>query len=92
MEFDWDQPGVNRCDERVSMFLEERQDAPLIVEEVQADVVGSLRLILSGGYVLEVFPDDSVGGEYWRFFQPSTEAEHFVVTGQGSAGDSARRT
>jgi hypothetical protein len=45
---------------------------------------GSQRhLTLSDGYMLEVFPDDSVGGEYWRLFQPYRNTEHLVVTGQG---------
>lgn len=83
MDFEWDKPDANRCDERVSMFLDKRMNAPLIVEAVQADLVGSLRLVLSDGYALEVFPDDTVGGEYWRFFQPSMDTDHFVFTGHG---------
>lgn len=82
--FEWDKPGVNRCDERIALFLEKRANDPLVVEAVQADLVGSLHLVLSDGYALEVFPDDSIGGEYWRFFQSSTDAKHFVFTGRGA--------
>jgi hypothetical protein len=41
-------------------------------------------LALSEEFMLDVFPDDSLPGEHWRFFQPGREAPHFVVSGGGS--------
>lgn len=82
-DFEWDCPGANRGDERVAALFSENVNFPLTVEAIQADSAGSIYLTLSGGYKLEVFPDDSLPGEHWRLFQPSTETEHFVITGLG---------
>jgi hypothetical protein len=82
-DFEWDQAGANLCDERRARFFEEHRAAPLPVVEVRADDVGGVAIILGDGYRLEVFPDDSQDGEHWRFFQPHTDGDHFVVTGAG---------
>jgi len=34
-------------------------------------------------YTIHIFPDDSLGEEFWRFFQLDSETRHFVVTGNG---------
>ena len=81
--FEWDKPGVNRCDERIKQLFQERKDLPLIVETIEANNIGGLRVNLSTGYVLEIFPDDSLDSEYWRFFEPSKNNKHFVVTAHG---------
>lgn len=83
LEFDWDHPGANRCDERMNLFFAEHAGVPLIVRSVHADALGSLRITFDNAYVLEVFPDSSRGSEHWRFFQPAMDADHFVVTGAG---------
>ena len=82
-DFEWDRSGANLCDERRARFFDEHRAEPLPVEEVRADDVGSVALILGDGYRLEVFPDDSRDGEHWRFFQPHTDGDHVVVTGAG---------
>ena len=81
--FEWDKQGANRCDERMNRLLEERRDSPLIVESIEANNWGGIRLILSEGYILEIFPDDSLDSEYWRFFEPSSRNKHVVVTAHG---------
>lgn len=82
-EFEWDIPGVNRCDERVSKLLQEWATYPMIVNAVDVDFVGGLKITFNNGYKLDVFPDLSVEAEYWRFFKPYVDEEHFVVTGKG---------
>ena len=82
-KFDWDKPGVNRLDERISKLFDERMGKPLKILSLVADNVGGICLTLSDGYYLEVFPDDSLYGEYWRLLQPYTNKQHFVVTGHG---------
>jgi hypothetical protein len=79
-DFDWEQPGATRCDEKIKAFFEQYTDSSLRVLGLEADSVGSLRLELSGEFKLELFPDDSLVDEHWRFF---SDGEHFVVTGQG---------
>jgi hypothetical protein len=85
--FSWDEPGANWCDVQLRAFIATAASAPVTVQSVSADDLGSLRLFLSGGYVLDVFPDSShsphVETEFWRLLQPTTSARHFVV---GSAG------
>ncbi len=82
-DFEWDQPGNNRCDERISMLFNGREDTPFVVNSVSADQYGGFCLSLSDSYSLEVFPDLSLDNECWRLFQPSEDTEHFVVTGEG---------
>jgi len=80
--FDHDQPGTNRRDERMDKFFSKCGNAYPIVYRVEGDRVGSLRIVMSGEVVLELFPDDSLEDEYWRFFQPRSDEKHFIVTGQ----------
>ena len=57
-----------------------------IVERVDSDEVGGLKIFLSQGYLLEVFPDTSEDDEYsefWRLFNRKEDSPHFVVTGNG---------
>ena len=86
-DFDWDVQQGNRRDQRVSDFFQEHTLRPLVVTSVEAMGAGSARLVLTEGYVLEIFPDDSFSDDYsehWRLFQPSTDkSKHFVVTGRG---------
>jgi hypothetical protein len=82
-EFEWDTPGGNRLDELISKLLEERSLNPFIVISVRADTVGGVNINLIEGYRLEIFPDDSLSSEYWRFFKPFSEQEHFIITGHG---------
>lgn len=81
--FEWDKQGENRCDERIKWLLEERKSTPMIVESIEANSLGGIRLNLSRGYILEIFPDDSLDSEYWRLFEPSNTNKHFVVTAHG---------
>lgn len=85
-DFDWDVQGANRRDERMAAFFQDRAAAPPSVVEAEVDEIGGFRLHLSGGVVLEAFPDDPLPSEHWRLLQPGppyTEERHFVVTGQG---------
>jgi hypothetical protein len=81
--FDYDGPAPNRRSVRLASLLQERESAPLVVEGCSADDVGGFRLTLTGGFVLEVWPDDSLDDERWRLFPSCSDAPHFVVTGCG---------
>jgi len=81
--FDWDKAGNNRRDERINKFLNDRKDSPLVVLAIEADDLGSIHIRFKGGYALDIFPDDSLRGEFWRFFKRSSTDKHFVVTGDG---------
>jgi len=84
-DFDWDVQGNNRFDERIESFIENAKEH-VTVERVEPDEVGGLKIFLSQGYLLEVFPDTSEDDEYsefWRFFNRRENSPHFVVTGNG---------
>ncbi|MFP3668711.1 MULTISPECIES: hypothetical protein [Priestia] len=84
-DFDWDVQGNNRFDERIEPFIENAKEH-VTVERVEPDEVGGLKIFLSQGYLLEVFPDTSEDDEYsefWRFFNRRENSPHFVVTGNG---------
>ena len=83
--FEWDVQGNNRFDERIESIIEDI-DENTIVERVDSDEVGGLKIFLSQGYLLEVFPDTSEDDEYsefWRLFKRKEDSSHFVVTGNG---------
>ncbi|MCT9852367.1 hypothetical protein P2R64_31350 [Priestia megaterium] len=84
-DFDWDVQGNNRFDERIESFIENAKEH-VTVERVEPDEVGGLKIFLSQGYLLEVFPDTSEDDEYsefWRFFNRRENSPHFVVKGNG---------
>lgn len=83
-DFDWDKPGANVCDLKITKWLSEIPNKPLTVIRVTGDDVGGLRLTLADDSHIEVFPDTSLVdeyAEYWRFFRPSDGTKHLVVTG-----------
>jgi hypothetical protein len=80
--FEWDRPGANLCDRKMSQFLARTAGISQIVTQVEADDVGCLRILLSTDVAIEVFPDSSASDEYsehWRFFEPASETEHLVM-------------
>lgn len=84
--FEWDIQGNNRFDERIESFIKDINEYT-IVERVESDEVGGLKIFLSQGYLLEVFPDTSEDDEYsefWRLFNRKEDSPHFVVTGNGT--------
>ncbi|HKV92836.1 MAG TPA: hypothetical protein VJW20_09840 [Candidatus Angelobacter sp.] len=81
-DFNWDVQGGNRRDKRIAeLFQNETREFP--VQKVEAGEAGAFTIIFDQGYALDVFPDDSLSGEYWRFFRPYRGERHFVITGSG---------
>jgi hypothetical protein len=80
--FNWDVPGGNRCDVQMERFFLE-QRLPLVVETIEVDLVGGMKIRLAKGFALEVLPTSSADIEQWRVFQPGIEGSHFVVKGNG---------
>ena len=75
--FEWDTPGANRFDEIVRKNKD--QLTSLHIARVIADNYGGLRIKFDRDYVLEIFPDDSLKEEYWRFMIFDNPSKHFVV-------------
>lgn len=86
-DFDHDQPGANRRDERMDAFFADCGDRVPVVRRIEADRVGSLRMTMSREVTLEVFPIDSLEMEHWRFFRAASGERRFVVTGLGADWD-----
>ncbi len=76
----------SRLDEITERLVSEWAVAPPVVWLASADDLGGVRLELTSGHVLEVWPDDSLPDEYWRLFEPWRDTPHFVVTGNGIDG------
>jgi hypothetical protein len=84
-DFDYQVTGSNRRDEKITAFNDLLRQLSILVRQILADHLGSLRLTMSEHYTLEIFPSNTLKDEYWRFFIPGASAEvpHFVVTGLG---------
>lgn len=82
-EFDWTLQGSNRLDEITSQFLQRITNDIITVLSVEADNIGGLCIELSDGYSIDIFPANSLNGEFWRFFNRFSNEEHFVMTGKG---------
>jgi len=72
--------GANRCDEQIAQLFQAHVDASPIVESVDANEIGDLCIRLSGNFILQVFPDSSLGAEYWRLLDTHDGGSHFVMT------------
>ena len=86
-DFHWDQRGATWFDVRARAWRDAVAEANVAVERVSGSDWGDLRLELTGGVVLEVFPDSGdaphVETEFWRLFRPRTPDPHFVVGSEG---------
>jgi hypothetical protein len=54
-------------------------DSGLVVESFNFGRPGSISIALGQDRHLEVFPNNSLGDEYWRLFRPGTDHRHLVV-------------
>lgn len=79
--FHWD-TSPNRRDLQIEELFQ-HETRQFLVIDIEVRRAGSFTLLLEEGYMLDVFPDDSMQGEYWRLFKPYTGAPHFVLTGEG---------
>lgn len=78
--FNWDIQGMNRCDERISELIMNKQTHDnIFVSSIEADEFGGFKTKFSNNYILEVFPDDTSDTEIWRFFSKESSELHFVV-------------
>ena len=80
--FDYDAPGTSWWDVRVAAYLGEAA-APTVVQHVATDALGGVRLALSDGASLDVFPNSSAAEhletEFWRLARPGTADAQLVV-------------
>lgn len=80
--FDWDVPGANWWDVKVAEFLADHS-TPLVVTTFVCDDLSGVRLVLTDGVELEVFPNSSaaphVDSEYWRVLRPGESDVHIVA-------------
>jgi hypothetical protein len=82
-DFDWDQQGANQLDERISRFLDEQGTSPLVVDSVSAEEYGDITISLNNRVFLEIFINNSITDEHWRFFKPYSKEKHFVFSSVG---------
>lgn len=84
-DFEWDEIGANRRDQKLNALYSGREENTFVVEAVSADDVGGVTFTLNGGYTLELWAHDSLPGEHWRLLQheEGQKTNHFVMTGEG---------
>lgn len=82
-QFDWNKDGESRFD-GIAVRLNQEFEAEMeIVTDVTCDDVGGFSLLLKSGLRFDVFPCvafTSPDFEFWRFFEPATENDHYVVS------------
>lgn len=83
LETEPDKIGNNQLDQRTLKLIMDHKQSPLIVRSVKSDASGGIYIAFNQGYSLDVFPSSSLSTEYWRFFKPASEEDHFVVTCEG---------
>ncbi len=90
--FAWDEPGASWLDVRLGELFDPRATPPNI-EAVGADDAGGVRFGLTGGILLELFPNASPSGhvttEFWRFHRTDGASAHLVAGTFGLAREEA---
>ena len=76
--FDWEEYGNNRFDERISDFKRIITTTNLSVSNISIDDIGGFTIEFGLGVKFELFPDDSLEDEFWRFIVNGNKSEHFV--------------
>ena len=79
--FEWDK-GPNRQDKLLSLLFEDGK-RQFRVRTVNVGSGGRLLITMDEGLSLDVVPNSSLSGEYWRLFKPRSDDPHFVFTGRG---------
>jgi len=81
----WDIVGNNRFDERRDLLLESIESKKICVRKIESDFIGGVKIFFDEEFILEIFPNDSLREEYWRFFErvpnEGDDNPHFVVYG-----------
>ena len=81
--FDWDVSGANLFDEKTTAITTLASTVEITILNVQATSFGDLEILLSNGWTIQVFINDSSSYEAWSFFENRVDAGCFIVTGQG---------
>lgn len=85
--FDWDVSGASWWDKRMQELTPTLIDTTVAVTTFVADSLGGFRLVCTGGFELEVFPNSSpaphVETEFWRLIQPGRTEPDIVVGTSG---------
>ena len=81
-DVDWeDRPGENRCHERLEKLIAQHKKSPLVVLSGEANDWGGLTIDLSREFVVEIFQNNSLEGEYWRMYESVPKGnKHFVFS------------
>ena len=86
-EWDWDVQGNNLFDEISARLTADFKQESIIVYKINDSPYGDLSIVLSNGCQLQLFPDDALDGEHWRFMDRSADDDpnegDFVVLRDG---------
>jgi hypothetical protein len=80
--FDWEKGGESRFDRLAAQLNEELEDEGNIVTDVNCDDADGFTLFFRSGLRCDVLPCVSFNSpkcEFWRFFEPASGNDHYVV-------------
>ena len=80
-DFDWNHSRDTRWDRRLQQFMERYGTSGPIVRAIEMRGAGAFALRFDDEVSLDVLPNRSTDGEYWRLFEPYRETPHVVVIG-----------
>lgn len=81
-DYNWNEIGSSRFDELASLF-NASLDSTYSVKKVESDMLKGLKVLFQNGYLLEIFPNESINNnEVWRFIDKAAY-KHLVVSGEG---------
>lgn len=75
----WDTEGANLFDEKKSAVLAKLGSYPVVVEKVNLNENGDLRIAFSNSLTIEVFVISSTPIENWRLINFKSENDSFIV-------------
>ncbi|MGF6916243.1 hypothetical protein [Paraburkholderia sp. 40] len=70
---------AHRSAQRIDDLLVKQ--GPAIVTAVSGSEEGGADILLSGGLRLVISPNSAPDEEDWRFFDPTSDAKHFIIEG-----------
>lgn len=76
-------PDNSRRDVDAYPFYEMPEEAPPIVEAIEASDDGAVCFRMTGEYTLEAWSDGEPDAEQWRFMPKDRTRKHFVLTTEG---------
>jgi hypothetical protein len=81
--FDWTVPFSSQVDEKLALLFDHNKYPEWTVLSADIDNYGGVIIKFSANREFSIYPDNSLGGEFWRLLPNDHDLEHFVITRRG---------